>query len=74
MLKEQQNQVRQSTSTALRSLSKGKRDRDQSNSLSRMYNQLEPRAKLALNQAFLNNIKSGRNHQNFQQALFQFAN
>lgn len=65
LVREQQNQVRQSTSTAARSLSKGKKERDQSNSLNRMYNQLEPRAKLALNQAFLNNIKSGRNHQNF---------
>ena len=74
LVREQQHLVRQSTTTAARSLSKGKKERDQSGSLNRMYNQLEPRAKLALNQAFLNNIKCGRNHQNFQQAMHQYAN
>ena len=39
-----------------------------------MYNQLEPRAKLALNQAFLSNVKCGRNFQTFQNALDVFAN
>ena len=35
----------------------------------RMYNDLDPSAKSALNQAFLSNIKSGRNHQTFHKAL-----
>lgn len=30
-----------------------------------MYNALEPRAKLALNQVFLTNVKNGRNYQTF---------
>ena len=40
----------------------------------RMYNQLEPSAKYALNQAFLVNIKSGRNHQTFHTALHHYVN
>ena len=60
---------------AARSLSKGKRkEREASNSLSRLYHALDSKAKFALNQAFLINIKSGRNHQTFHNALDHYAN
>ena len=63
LLQEQRFQQRQSTNMAARSLSKGKRkEREVSDSLGRLYNQLDSKAKFALNQAFLINIKSGRNH------------
>jgi len=40
----------------------------------RLYNQLDTSAKTALNLAFLTNIKSGRNHQTFHQAMEAFQN
>ena len=40
----------------------------------RLYNELDPHSKVALNSAFLMNIKSGRNHQTFHQALTAHQN
>lgn len=38
-----------------------------------LYNGLEPEARAAINQQFLHNIKSGKNHQSFQQSLQKYV-
>lgn len=58
---------KQSVTDMIRNLSKERRNN--SGSLNRLYNQLDARARQALNLAFLSNIKSGHNHRSFHEAL-----
>ena len=64
----------QSTHLASQALPKEGPNRSNSSSLMRLYRQLDPESRLALNSSFLTNVKSGRNHQTFHQALKQHAN
>lgn len=43
------------------------------NPLMALFNGLEPEAKSIINQQFLQNIKSGKNHQSFQQSLQKYV-
>ena len=75
LVKEQFYQSRMAVNQVTRSLSKKKlRNTSKSNSLVRLYNQLDFKAKVALNHSFLTNIKSGRNHQTFHACLQAFQN